>query len=129
MRAPFAIIDRFQEPTMGLSSDLTGKRIAILATDGFEQSERHCGLNCRVHFRWGAAYKDKEPVHWFFKDLSHPVDKTTGDKGLHWRWYWNKRAHPSDEQYGIEAQAYGCGSGDQTSTPCPFGHGFTAKAF
>ena len=42
-----------------------------------------------MHFRRGDAYKDKEPVHWLFKDICHPVRKklvtenyTSGGHGI-----------------------------------------------
>ena len=44
--------------------------------------------------------KIKKPVHRFLKDICYPVAKTAGDRKVHRRWTWHKRAHPQDEQHG-----------------------------
>jgi deglycase len=74
----------FQETAMSISSDLSGKRIAILATNGFEQSElmeplkrlRDAGATVDVIAPEGGEIRGWQKKDWGDKV---PVDKTLSE--------------------------------------------------
>ena len=41
--------------------------------------------------------KNKESVHWLFKDICYLADKAVGDRELLWKW-WHKRAHDASSK-------------------------------